>query len=109
MKADAKLDAVLRAHCLLDGYRALNGLDPAHELGQQTVPSCFEYAATMRSHLRIDHGRTQGSQLRQRARLVGTDQPRVTHHISRQDGRQSPTACLRAHACPPAATLRSRA
>jgi hypothetical protein len=37
VKADAKLNAPLRAHRLLDGNSALNRQHPTRELGQQTV------------------------------------------------------------------------
>jgi hypothetical protein len=83
MKANTKLDALLHAHRLLDGYRALHRLHPTRKLGQQTVASCFEHASTMSGHLRIDHAGRQRSQLRQRARFVGPDEARISHDISR--------------------------
>jgi len=101
MKADAKLDALLRAHGPLDRDSALHSLDTTRELREQPVAGGFEYPATMCGHLRIDHAGPQGSQLGERARLVRPDEPRITHNISRQDGCQPPTACLRAHVCSP--------
>jgi hypothetical protein len=89
-------------------FGALHRLNPARKFRQQTVASRLEHAATMRSHLWIDHTRAHGRQLCECAWLVGSNQTGIGHDISRQNGRQPPTARLRAHACSRAATLRGK-
>jgi hypothetical protein len=86
MQADAQLQSVAaRRQRLLHGNGALDCLHAAREFREQAVAHRLEHAPAVRGQERLDHLRAHRPQARERAGLVGADQPRVADHIGRED------------------------
>jgi hypothetical protein len=93
----ADMDANAEPHCLafgpagifltdrlLDRNRALNGIDRAGEIGNDTIARGIEDPSAMRSDQPV-HDLATVPQPRERADLVLTHQPAVAGDVSRED------------------------
>jgi len=97
--ADAEFDAGIGCECevplrhlRLDFAGAAQSVDGAGELGQQAVARGLDDAPVMLGDGRFNQLGADRLEAPQCALLVGSDQPRVTRHISGEDGGQT-TGC----------------
>jgi hypothetical protein len=73
-------------HRVLDLYCALDGLNGARELGQQTVAHQLDDAPMILGDLGVDQLFAMGLQCRQRARLILSNKAAVTDYVCGQNG-----------------------
>ena len=73
---------------VLDRDRAFDGIDRAGELDQGAVASELDHAAVVLGDQGLDEFDPMGLDPRERAGLVGTDQPAVADHVHGHDGRE---------------------
>jgi hypothetical protein len=72
---------------LLHGYGTLDCIDDTGELGQNTIPRRIGDASAILSNQWV-HDLAMGSQGPEGSDLILLHEPRVTRHVSREDGCQ---------------------
>ena len=75
-------------HCVLHFDRAANRVDDAPELDDAAVTGAFHHAATVGGDGRVDQIAAKPAQVRERALLVGADEPAIADDIGNQDRRE---------------------